>query len=123
MIRGRPVGYRDARLGALRDGRRTVLVTAHRRESWGAPLERVAREVLIPQGYGIDWSGISYQERLVGSQSVYAFAFGLLMVKETFPLLGTLCEPITFPSTDRLTLPVALPDFAVTVTVTPAFAG
>jgi HAE1 family hydrophobic/amphiphilic exporter-1/multidrug efflux pump len=43
-------------------------------------LERVAREVLIPQGYGIDWSGISYQERLVGRQSVFAFAFGLLMV-------------------------------------------
>ncbi len=43
-------------------------------------LDQVAREVLVPQGYGIDWSGISYQERMVGQQSVLAFAFGLLMV-------------------------------------------
>lgn len=43
-------------------------------------LDQVAREVLAPQGYGIDWSGISYQERIVGHQSVLAFAFGLLMV-------------------------------------------
>ena len=43
-------------------------------------LERAAKDVLIPKGYGIDWSGISYQERNVGGQSVAAFAFGLLMV-------------------------------------------
>ena len=43
-------------------------------------LERAAREVLVPKGYGLDWSGISYQERNVGGQSVAAFAFGLLMV-------------------------------------------
>ena len=29
-------------------------------------LERAAQEVLIPQGFDIDWSGISYQERKVG---------------------------------------------------------
>jgi len=43
-------------------------------------LERTAKEVLVPKGYGLDWSGISYQERNVGGQSVAAFAFGLLMV-------------------------------------------
>jgi len=43
-------------------------------------LDRLAREVLVPQGYGIDWSGISYQEHKAGSESVFAFAFGLLMV-------------------------------------------
>ena len=43
-------------------------------------LERAAREVLVPKGYDLDWSGISYQERNVGGQSVVAFAFGLLMV-------------------------------------------
>jgi len=57
-------------------------------------LERVAREVLIPQGYGIDWSGISYQERLVGRQSVFAFAFGLLMV---FLVLAAQYESWTVP--------------------------
>ena len=43
-------------------------------------LERAAKDVLVPKGYGLDWSGISYQERNVGGQSVAAFAFGLLMV-------------------------------------------
>jgi HAE1 family hydrophobic/amphiphilic exporter-1/multidrug efflux pump len=43
-------------------------------------LERAARDVLVPKGYALDWSGISYQERNVGGQSVAAFAFGLLMV-------------------------------------------
>jgi HAE1 family hydrophobic/amphiphilic exporter-1/multidrug efflux pump len=43
-------------------------------------LARAAQEVLVPQGYGIDWSGTSYQERTAGAQSIFAFAFGLLMV-------------------------------------------
>ena len=43
-------------------------------------LDKLAREVLVPQGYGIDWSGISFQEHKVGSESVFAFAFGLVMV-------------------------------------------
>jgi HAE1 family hydrophobic/amphiphilic exporter-1/multidrug efflux pump len=43
-------------------------------------LERAAKDVLVPKGYGLDWSGISYQERNVGGQSIAAFAFGLLMV-------------------------------------------
>jgi HAE1 family hydrophobic/amphiphilic exporter-1/multidrug efflux pump len=45
-----------------------------------AALERVAQEVLVPQGYALDWSGISYQEARVGRKSVFAFGFGLLMV-------------------------------------------
>jgi len=43
-------------------------------------LQRAARDVLVPQGYALDWSGISYQESRVGNKSVAAFAFGLLMV-------------------------------------------
>jgi len=43
-------------------------------------LARVARDTLVPQGYDIDWSGISYQERNVGQKSALAFGFGLLMV-------------------------------------------
>src|SRR5439155_5877343 len=43
-------------------------------------LERASREVLVPKGYALDWSGISYQERQVGSRSIQAFGFGLLMV-------------------------------------------
>ena len=43
-------------------------------------LERAAQEVLVPQGFDMEWSGISYQERKAGAQSVLAFGFGLLMV-------------------------------------------
>ena len=57
-------------------------------------LERVAQEVLEPQGYGIDWSGISFQERKAGTQSVLAFAFGLLMV---FLVLAAQYESWTIP--------------------------
>ena len=43
-------------------------------------LDRAAREALHPKGYALDYSGISYQEHQAGSQSVFAFGFGLLMV-------------------------------------------
>ena len=43
-------------------------------------LERASREVLVSKGYALDLSGISYQEHQVGSRSIQAFAFGLLMV-------------------------------------------
>jgi HAE1 family hydrophobic/amphiphilic exporter-1/multidrug efflux pump len=67
-----------------------------------AALEQLAQEVLIPQGYGIDWSGISYQERLVGRQSLYAFAFGLLMV---FLVLAAQYESWTVPFAVILAVP------------------
>lgn len=57
-------------------------------------LERTAQEVLVPQGYRIDWSGISFQERKAGTQSVRAFAFGLLMV---FLVLAAQYESWTIP--------------------------
>ena len=68
-------------------------------------LEQVAGEVLIPKGYGIDWSGISYQERMVGSQSMYAFAFGLLMV---FLVLAAQYESWVVPFAVILAVPLGL---------------
>ncbi|HEV2172097.1 MAG TPA: efflux RND transporter permease subunit, partial [Nitrospira sp.] len=65
-------------------------------------LDRVAKDVLIPKGYSADWSGISYQERLVGRQSVYAFAFGLLMV---FLVLAAQYESWTVPFAVILAVP------------------
>src|SRR5690606_26521034 len=52
-------------------------------------LEQVANEILVPQGYTLDWSGISYQERKAGGQSILVFAFALLMV---FLVLAALYE-------------------------------
>jgi len=68
-------------------------------------LEQVAKEVLVPQGYGIDWSGISYQERMVGNQSFYAFAFGLLMV---FLVLAAQYESWAVPFAVILAVPIGL---------------
>ena len=65
-------------------------------------LERAAQEVLIPQGFEIDWSGISYQERQVGAQSVLAFGFGLLMV---FLVLAAQYESWTVPFAVILAVP------------------
>ncbi len=65
-------------------------------------LERVAKEVLVPKGYDLDWSGISYQERKAGSQSGFAFAFGLLMV---FLVLAAQYESWTVPFAVILAVP------------------
>ncbi len=68
-------------------------------------LEQVAQEVLVPQGYGIDWSGISYQERMVGRQSLFAFAFGLLMV---FLVLAAQYESWAVPFAVILAVPFGM---------------
>ena len=65
-------------------------------------LERAAQEVLLPQGFDIDWSGISYQERRAGTQSMVAFGFGLLMV---FLVLAAQYESWSVPFAVILAVP------------------
>ena len=65
-------------------------------------LDRVARETLVPKGYEIDWSGISYQELRAGGQSILAFGFGLLMV---FLVLAAMYESWTVPFAVILAVP------------------
>jgi HAE1 family hydrophobic/amphiphilic exporter-1/multidrug efflux pump len=68
-------------------------------------LDQIGREVLAPKGYGIDWSGISYQERMVGRQSLFAFAFGLLMV---FLVLAAQYESWSVPFAVILAVPFGI---------------
>ena len=68
-------------------------------------LERLAQEILIPQGFDIDWSGISFQERKTGSESIFAFAFGLLMV---FLVLAALYESWSVPFAVILAVPFGI---------------
>ena len=68
-------------------------------------LERLAQEILIPRGYDIDWSGISFQERKTGGESVFAFAFGLLMV---FLVLAALYESWSVPFAVILAVPFGI---------------
>ncbi len=65
-------------------------------------LDRLAREVLLPKGYSLDWSGISFQERTAGGQSSIAFGFGLLMV---FLVLAAQYESWTVPFAVILAVP------------------
>jgi HAE1 family hydrophobic/amphiphilic exporter-1/multidrug efflux pump len=68
-------------------------------------LERAAADVLAPNGYGIDWSGVSYQERKVGGQSLLAFVFGLVMV---FLVLAALYESWSVPFSVILAVPFGI---------------
>ncbi len=68
-------------------------------------LERVAEEVLKPQGYAIDWSNISFQERRVGGQSNQVFIIGLLMV---FLVLAAQFESWAVPFAVILAVPFAI---------------
>jgi HAE1 family hydrophobic/amphiphilic exporter-1/multidrug efflux pump len=68
-------------------------------------LEQVADEVLIPRGYAIDWSGISFQERKAGGQSIAVFALALLMV---FLVLAALYESWSIPFAVILAVPFGI---------------
>ena len=68
-------------------------------------LQRVANEVLLPKGYTLDWSGISYQETKVGNKSLAAFSFGLLMV---FLVLAAQYESWVLPLAVILVVPMCL---------------
>lgn len=57
-------------------------------------LDQVANEVLIPRGYTIDWSGMSFQERYAGGHTGIVFGFALLMV---FLVLAALYESWSVP--------------------------
>ncbi len=68
-------------------------------------LEQVADEVLIPKGYAIDWSGISFQEHKAGGKSIVVLAFALLMV---FLVLAALYESWSIPFAVILAIPFGI---------------
>jgi HAE1 family hydrophobic/amphiphilic exporter-1/multidrug efflux pump len=68
-------------------------------------LDKAAKDVLAPQGYGLDYSAISFQEKKVGGQSGMAFAFGLLMV---FLVLAAQYESWVVPFAVILAVPFGI---------------
>ncbi|MCC6140247.1 MAG: multidrug efflux RND transporter permease subunit [Nitrospira sp.] len=68
-------------------------------------LDRIGKEVLEPQGYAIDYSNISFQERRVGGQSNIVFVVGLLMV---FLVLAAQFESWVVPFAVILSVPFAI---------------
>ncbi|AKU93194.1 efflux RND transporter permease subunit [Vulgatibacter incomptus] len=71
-------------------------------ESMAAMSELAAH---LPQGYGIEWSGLSYEERLSGSQAPALYAISLLVI---FLCLAALYESWTVPFSVMLVVPLGV---------------
>jgi multidrug efflux pump len=59
----------------------------------------------LPAGFGIDWTGQSYQERLAGSQATYLYAISLIVV---FLCLAGLYESWSIPIAVILVVPLGV---------------
>ncbi|NUM54619.1 MAG: multidrug efflux RND transporter permease subunit [Candidatus Hydrogenedentes bacterium] len=66
-----------------------------------ARIDEIAASAL-PDGYGIDWSGVSYQERKAGNQAPYIILFGLTIV---FLVLAAQYEKWSLPFAVLLAVP------------------
>ena len=68
-----------------------------------AEMERLADQ--LPQGFGLEWSGASYQERVADSQVPLLYALSLLIV---FLCLAALYESWTIPTSVLLVVPLGI---------------
>ena len=59
----------------------------------------------LPQGIGYDWTGLSYQERMAGSQAPLLYAFSVFVI---FLCLAALYESWPIPISILLTLPLGV---------------
>ncbi|MEA3464547.1 MAG: efflux RND transporter permease subunit [Thermodesulfobacteriota bacterium] len=59
----------------------------------------------LPQGIGFDWAGLSYQERIAGSQAPMLYAFSIFVI---FLCLAALYESWPIPFAILLTLPLGV---------------
>jgi multidrug efflux pump len=68
-----------------------------------AEMERIAEG--LPHGFGYEWTGQSYQEKLAGSQASFLLALSALVV---FLLLAALYESWTIPLSVLLAVPLGM---------------
>ena len=68
-----------------------------------AAMEQVAEK--LPPGFGFEWSGTSYEERLSGSQAGFLFALSLIAV---FLCLAALYESWSIPFAVILVVPIGI---------------
>ncbi|KAA2212388.1 efflux RND transporter permease subunit [Teichococcus oryzae] len=68
-----------------------------------AEMERLAAE--LPPGFGVDWSGLSYEERASGSQAGPLYAISLIVV---FLCLAALYESWAIPISVLLVVPLGV---------------
>ena len=68
-----------------------------------AEMERLAAQ--LPAGIGVDWSGLSYEERQSGSQALPLYALSLLVV---FLCLAALYESWAIPASVMMAVPLGV---------------
>lgn len=68
-----------------------------------AAMEEIASK--LSRSFGFDWTGISYQERMAGSQAPALYAFSMLVI---FLVLAALYESWTLPVSIMLILPLGV---------------
>lgn len=74
--------------------------------SSGTAMERMVEMVdQLPEGFGIEWSGLSYEERLSGAQAPALYALSILVV---FLCLAALYESWTVPFAVIMVVPLGI---------------
>jgi len=68
----------------------------------------------LPNGIGFDWTGLSYQERMAGSQTSLLYAFSILVI---FLCLAALYESWPVPIAILLCLPLGIIGGVITSTI------
>jgi hydrophobe/amphiphile efflux-1 (HAE1) family protein len=69
-----------------------------------AAMQEVAKGVL-PEGFGIEWTGTTFQEQKTGNQAIYIFALSVICV---FLFMAALYESWIRPGVIILTVPLAM---------------
>ncbi|MGH8192946.1 MAG: efflux RND transporter permease subunit [Woeseiaceae bacterium] len=77
-----------------------------------AEVERIVSE--LPQGIGLEWTGLSYQERQAGAQTPLLYTLSLLVV---FLCLAALYESWTIPTAVMLVAPLGVLGIALAATL------
>jgi multidrug efflux pump len=80
--------------------------------STGEAMNRIAQIAAGQPGVSVDWSGLSYQERLTGGQAPFLYAVSLLVV---FLCLAALYESWSIPIAVLLVVPLGLLGAALAV--------
>jgi HAE1 family hydrophobic/amphiphilic exporter-1 len=81
-----------------------ILGEAARGRSSGEAMSAMEEIVMkLPQGIGFDWTGLSFQERLAGSQAPMLYAFSIFVI---FLCLAALYESWVIPFSVLLALPL-----------------
>ncbi|HEY0611865.1 MAG TPA: efflux RND transporter permease subunit, partial [Chitinophaga sp.] len=82
-------------------------------------LQEVAAQVL-PEGYGYEFSGLSREELLSGSKTVYIFALSIIFV---FLFLAALYESWSVPFSVLLAVPIGMFGAILTLTFLPSLSN